>query len=441
MEKTMDSKSIKNAFLSFFENNGHKIIQGSSLLPKGDLTLLFINSGMAPMKSYFTGAAAPPHPRLANIQPCIRTNDIDDVGDMHHLTFFEMLGSWSINDYYKEDAIAFAYKLLTQGLKIDPNRLYFSVYSGNPDLGLSFDDLAYKAWQDAGVPKEKIIALGDEDNFWGPAGGEGPCGPCTEVFIDTGVPGDENSYELTGNFDTKNRYVEIWNAGVFMEFYKDKAGVFSKLKQHNVDTGAGLERLTMALNGLSSVYETDIYQGLNEVINSATSQVLVLDQEVKAKRIIADHMRAVTFILAEGVLPDKNREGYIPRRLIRRCVAANSRLNIENFPYNDAIDAVLDYAGDDYPHLKNNADIIKTLVMNEEVGFSKTIRMGEKAIKKVITQGGSVISGQNAFNLTASHGIPLDILLTMVEQQGGTIDVNGYNDAMKDHRNISRNPK
>ncbi len=437
----MDSQSIKAAFLDFFQAKDHQKISGASLLPKNDPSLLFINSGMAPMKPYFTGAALPPHPRLTNVQPCIRTNDIDDVGDMHHLTLFEMLGSWSINDYYKEEAVEYAYSLLTQGLKLDPNKLYVSVYSGNPDIGLPYDDVAHKAWLSVGIPESRIVALGDDDNFWGPAGNEGPCGPCTEVFIDTGVPGDSSSYEATGNFDTKKRYIEIWNAGVFMELYKDQEGKFSKLKQHNVDTGAGLERLTMAINGLPSVYETDIYSGLNQVISGAAARGSSIPDDIRAKRTLADHVRAASFILSEGVLPDKNKEGYIPRRLIRRSVAAASRLNIENFPYNDAVDAVIEYSGNDYPRLKEKAQFIKDAIMAEQTSFSRILRQGENALTKVIKQGGTDISGQAAFNLTASHGIPLDILLTMVDKHGGNIDVAEYNNAMEHHKSISRGPK
>ena len=437
----MDSKSIKSAFLDYFRTQDHKIISGASLLPRNDPSLLFINSGMAPMKPYFTGAAQPPHPRLANVQACIRTNDIDDVGDMHHLTLFEMLGSWSINDYYKEEAVEFAYDLLTKGLGLDPAKLYVSVYSGNVDKGLDYDRTSHDAWLAMGVPESRIVAFGDEDNFWGPAGTEGPCGPCTEVFIDTGTPGDETSYEATGKFDTQKRYVEIWNAGVFMELYKDQAGNFTRLKQHNVDTGAGLERLTMAINGLSNVYETDIYTGLNSVIANAASKSNLTTGALEAKRVLADHVRAASFIISEGVFPDKNKEGYIPRRLIRRAVAASSKLGIESFPYADAIDAVIEYSGNDYPVLKERADFIKSVVEQETTSFSKILKQGERALLKVIRhESSNGISGMAAFNLTASHGIPLDILITMAEQQGRTIDIAGYNAAMDQHKEMSRKP-
>ncbi len=437
----MKSKDIKQSFLEFFKNNDHTVIQGSSLLPKNDPSLLFINSGMAPMKPYFTGERIPPSPRLTNVQPCIRTNDIDDVGDKHHLTFFEMLGSWSINDYYKVRAIELALGLLTQGLGLDIKRLYVSVYSGNDQIGIPYDDASHRAWLSLGIPESRITALGDDDNFWGPAGDEGPCGPCTEIFIDTGVPKDETSYEATGIFDTKSRYIEIWNAGVFMELYKDKTGNYSRLKQHNVDTGAGLERLSMAINGLSSVYETDIYSGINEVISSAISKELRELADLKAMRTIADHIRAATFILGEGVTPDKNREGYIPRRLIRRSVAAISRLQIEKFPYGDAVDAIIDYSREDYPHLAENAHFIKTAISNEQTSFARVLRQGEKSLKRLMSENGENISGQAAFNLTASHGIPLDILLSMVDSAGGNIDIEGYNKSMAQHRDISRSPR
>jgi alanyl-tRNA synthetase len=226
-----------------------------------------------------------------------------------------------------------------------------------------------------------------------------------------------------------------------MEFYKNNEGKFSKLKQHNVDTGAGLERLTMAINGHASVYETDIYSDLNAIITGAMPRNATMTDDIKAKRTLADHLRAATFILSEGVMPDKNREGYIPRRLIRRSVAASSRLNIENFPYADAVDAVIDYSGGDYPRLKEKAELIKTAISNEQTSFSKILRQGETALKKVIKQSGPDISGQAAFNLTASHGIPLDILLTMIDKHGAKIDVIDYNASMEQHKNISRGPK
>ncbi len=312
--RNMTTDEIRQIFLDFFRSRDHLIIPGSPLLARGDPTLLYINAGMAPLKPYFLGEAAPPAPRLANVQPSIRTRDIEDVGDRSHLTFFEMLGSWSIGDYFKERAIELALELLVEGFGFPPDRLYATVFSGDPSLPLPPDDESAVLWQRAGLPSGHVVPLGI-DNFWGPAGDTGPCGPCTEVFFDTGDAYGV-AYHPGGTFDT-HRYLEIWNAGVFMAYDKGADGTFTPLPFTSVDTGAGLERVQLAINGYASVYETDL---LCPVIASVGER-LGPDLSERERRIVADHIRAATFILAEGIRPSNTGHGYIPRRLIRKCVA------------------------------------------------------------------------------------------------------------------------
>jgi alanyl-tRNA synthetase len=272
MNKKITTQDIREIFLRFFEEKNHLRIPASSLIPQNDPTLLFVNSGMAPLKKYFVGEDVSPHPDLCNVQPCIRTRDIEDVGDRHHLTFFEMLGSWSINNYFKARAIELAYELLVDRLGFPPQKLYATVYQGDEDLNLPPDNESARAWEKVGLPRDHIVYLG-EDNFWGPAGDTGPCGPCTEVFFDTGDRYGE-TYRPGGYFDTTKRYIEIWNAGVFMEFDKKADGGFTKLPFNSVDTGSGLERMAFIINGYESVYETDL---LKPIIDRIMEQLTESD--------------------------------------------------------------------------------------------------------------------------------------------------------------------
>lgn len=433
----MNSKEVKSRFLDYFTQRDHMLIKSSSLIPQGDPSLLFINSGMAPMKPYFTGQAKPPHPRLTNIQPCIRTNDIDDVGDMHHLTFFQMLGSWSIGDYYKMEAITLANNLLVDEFKIPKEDLYVTVYKGSPELGIPYDEESHKAWLEMGIPESRIVPLG-EDNFWGPAGNYGPCGPCTEVFIDTQKGTKEGSYEAGGEFDTKNRYMEIWNAGVFMQYYQNTEGQLSPLQMKSVDTGAGLERLVMAMNGVKSVYETDIYKNVNTVIHSYIPQSTDANT-IKNTRIIADHVRAASFIISEGVLPDRNGQAYIPRRLIRRALTSAYILDCPQFSFNDAVDAVVDTDAADYPLLDNSRDTVKTAFANEAKSFMKVIHNGHKAIKKQLVKTAGIITGQDGFAITSSLGVPLDVLASLAAKENATLDLQAYQQAADTHKVVSKN--
>ena len=280
----MSSDDIRETFLRFFTARQHLRIAAASVVPAGDPTLLYVNAGMAPLKPYFTGEAIPPAPDLCNIQPCVRTIDIEDVGDRHHLTFFEMLGSWSVDHYGRERAVELAWDLLTSGFGFAPGQLYVTVYAGDSRRGVPPDEVSAAAWERTGVPRDHIVWLG-EDNFW-TAGETGPCGPCTEVFFDTG-PANGPAYQPGGEFDTAGRYIEIWNAGVFIEYQQRAGGELEPLRFASVDTGSGLERMAMVLQGRESVYETDVFAP----VTAAARAVLGSAAAERDVRVVADHVR------------------------------------------------------------------------------------------------------------------------------------------------------
>ena len=429
------SREIREVFLKFFESKNHLRILGSSIVPSNDPTLLFINSGMAPLKKYFTGEAQPPNSDLCNIQPCIRTIDIDDIGDRHHLTSFEMLGSWSINNYFKEEAISLAFQLLVEGLKIPKEKLYVTVFSGFPELNLSPDHESVKIWEGLGIDKSHIVFQPFEDNFWGPTAETGPCGPCTEVFYDTG---DEygDPYVQGGHFDTKSRYIEIWNAGVFMQFNKNSDGTYSNLKFKSVDTGAGLERLTMALNGLTSVYETDL---LKPILEQVALQAKGKDSlSARTIRIITDHLRTTAFILSEGVKPSNDGRGYIPRRLIRKCAVLALKAKIDDFDFVAILNKVIEQYGDFYTHFnENKKDIIDTFE-KERIHFQQVLRDGFKRLEKLSEKPNFEITGKDAFTLVSTYGIPIDLINEYANEKGGKVNVEEFKEEFKKHQEISK---
>ncbi len=312
-----------------------------------DPTLLFVNAGMAPLKPYFLGEALPPAADLCNVQPCVRTIDIADVGDRHHLTFFEMLGSWSIDHYFKERAVELAFELLTGGFGFAPGELYVTVYQGSEELGIPPDDISAAAWQRAGISADHIVYLGDEDNFWS-AGDTGPCGPCTEVFYDTGAEHGPQ-YRPGGEFDSAGRYIEIWNAGVFMEFNRRPGGALEPLRFTSVDTGSGLERMAMVLQGRESVYETDLLAPIVAAARVGTGRVRPPAQ--RDIRLVADHVRASVFILGEGVAPSNEGRGYIPRRLLRTAIATATQAGAGSFDLGQVAGAAIDQLAGSYPRL------------------------------------------------------------------------------------------
>ncbi len=437
----LSSDQIRETFLTFFEKHNHLRIKGASLLPKQDPTLLFINAGMAAIKPYFTGKAVPPCPRLCNVQPCIRTKDIDDVGDRHHLTLFEMLGSWSIGDYFKEQAIALAYDLLVNGFGFPREKLYATVYGGSEEIGLPCDDESIEAWVAAGMPRNHVIVLG-QDNFWGPAGEMGPCGPCTEVFYDCGESyGPAYDGVDPETFDTKRRYIEIWNAGVFMQYDKQADGSFVKLPFKSVDTGSGLERMAMVLSGVDSVYDTDL---LKPLVDFAVAQFGDYQERlVPVYRRIADHMRATTFIFAEGVRPSNEGQGYIPRRLVRKCMALTAREGCPNFDYEGIINLCIDRFAAAYPRLSENREQILEIFRAEQKDFSKVIERGLAKLDALAEAAKTAgvpwkVSGADAFYLFATFGMPFELSRDFVLERGGEIDEAGFRAEFANHKKISR---
>ena len=429
----ISSIEIKNKFLSFFKNNDHMEISDSSVVPKNDPTLLFINSGMAPLKNFFTGVEKPPYKRLCDIQPCIRTIDIDSIGDKHHLTSFQMLGSWSINDYFKEKAISLAFKFLTEGLNIPKEKLYVTVFAGDEELGLPLDTEAYGFWKKVGMPENHIIKCGKEDNFWGPTAETGPCGPCTEIFYDTG----EGEEYLPGKkFDTKKRYIEIWNAGVFMQLNKNADGTFSKLSFTSVDTGAGLERLSMVLNGFSTVYDTDLLNPIKKFIESKIpSDKKLFEKDI---RIMTDHLRTTSLILSEKVSPSNEGRGYIPRKLIRRCMMIIAKNKIKNFDFSEVIAFVLDKYSDLFPRFSENRNFVINEIKKEQVQFEKILENGLEKLEN-INNSKKKITAEIAFDLVTTYGLPFDIISSYAEENSLELDADGFRQKLESHKEKSKN--
>ena len=428
------SEEVLETFLRFFESRNHLRIPSASLIPKDDPTLLFVNSGMAPLKPYFLGQQKPPQPNLCNIQPCIRTVDIDIVGDRHHLTLFEMLGSWSIGEYWKDRAIELAYDLLVNHFAIDPAKLYASVYSGDASLGIPADDESAAAWERVGMPRDHIVHLG-EDNFWGPAGKYGPCGPCTEVFYDTGEAHGP-TYVPGGVFDTGQRYIEIWNAGVFMEFDKQPTGL-AKLALRSVDTGSGLERMVMNLNRLESVYDTDRLKPLLDAIQQQLGDAA--DPGVQRdSRIIADHFRAISFMVSDGAVPANIGRGYIPRRLIRKCVALTTRRGVPSFDIEGPLDVLITSAGKHYPRLTGGRARILETFEAERRAFALRLDAGLERLATLGSQTGFRLSGPDALSLFATFGLPLDVIRDVVREHGGELDEASFQEEFSRHQEVSR---
>ena len=387
---------------------------------------------MAPLKRYFTGESTPPSQLLCNIQPCIRTVDIQTVGDRHHLTLFEMLGSWSIGNYFKQGAIELAFKLLTDYFHFDPAHLYATVFSGHPSLPIPPDELSGIYWEKVGLRKDHIVPLG-LDNFWGPTGDFGPCGPCTEVFFDTGAAYGP-TYKSGSEFDTENRYLEIWNAGVFMQYDKRPDNTYLNLPILSVDTGSGLERLTMAKAKVPSVYETDLLQ---PIMQSVVSQLVNKNATIVEQRLLVDHLRATTFILAENVRPGKTGSSYIPRRLIRRCIALTIKQDCPDFDFATVINEIITSTNIDYPHLNSQREEILEQFNFEQKKFSRTVKLGLAQLDKIPHNAPFQVSGKKAFQLFSSYGLPLDIIQDFAKHHKGTVDNAGFQSEFLQHQKIS----
>lgn len=448
--KNLTADELREMYQSFFESKGHVRISGASVIPENDPTVLFTTAGMHPLVPYLMGQM--PHPagtRLTDVQKCVRTGDIDEVGDAAHLTFFEMLGNWSLNDYFKKEAISWSFEFLTEKLGFSPDQLSVTVFCGEGKEGdegyIPADDEAAEIWKSLGIPEERIFRLPREDNWWGPAGTTGPCGPDTEMFIDTGK-------EKCGP-DCRpgchcGKYIEIWN-DVFMQYNKNEEGKFVPLGRHNVDTGMGVERTICMMSGAPTVYDTEIFAPIMAKIDELSDAAAVarLDPEValRSRRIIADHMRTATFILCDpkgGVKPGNIGANYVLRRLIRRAVRYSRFLGIApGFTVKMAETVCAKYQHV-YPELAVNLETCRMDLEREETRFNETLDKGAAMFAKVAEQlklhGQSQISGKTAFKLYDTFGYPLEMTLELAKEQGLEVDVAGFEEANKKHQELSR---
>ena len=432
----MTAADLRRKYIEFFRRHGHAEIKSASLIPDNDPTCLFTTAGMHPLVPYLSGLAHPAGKRLTDYQKCIRTGDIDEVGDPVHLTFFEMLGNWSLGDYFKEEAIAMSFEFLTKELGIPLTSLAFTVFAGDDDA--PFDAEAFELWRSHGVPAERIAKLPKKDNWWGPAGTTGPCGPDTEMFYWTG------DGPAPAVFDPADkRWVEIWN-DVFMQYNKTAEGKFVPLAQKNVDTGMGLERVTAVLQGKKSCYETEIFAPLFAALDAVRGVAPVPAAErSSSERIIADHLRAASFILADGITPGRVDQPYVLRRIIRRAIREGRKLGIEKPFVSSIAKAVIDCFKSVYPELEANKDRIVSELDREEAQFASTLGNGIKELQKLIDRVPAfvekkVISGKNAFNLYETYGFPIELTVEMAGEQGFSVDLAGYEEAYRKHQELSR---
>jgi len=435
--KQLTSTELRQMYLDFFASKGHKIIPSASLIPENDPTVLFTTAGMHPLVPYLLGAKHPEGTRLTDVQKCVRTGDIDSVGDASHCTFFEMLGNWSLGDYFKKEAIAYSFEFLTSEkfLGLDKDKLYFTCFAGDEDAPK--DTESAEIWMSLGVDESHIYFLDKKHNWWGPAGQTGPCGPDTEMFIDTGIPACSEDCSPACSC---GKYLEIWN-DVFMQYNKTADGKFEPLSQKNVDTGMGLDRTIATLQGKKSVYDTDAFSGILAKIAELSGKGYDDDPDTtRAFRIIADHMRCATFILGDekGVTPSNVDQGYVLRRLIRRAVRYALRLGIERMSLQYVAQAVIDQYKDFYPELGRNAERIITELNLEEERFSRTITQGLKEFEKLEARlDGKIIAGTDAFRLYDTFGFPLEFTLELAHEHGLEVDEKGFEEAFRKHQEIS----
>ena len=426
----MKAIEIRNKYLNFFKNHGHVVIPSAPLIPENDPSVLFTTAGMQPLVPYLLGEPHPAGTRLTDYQKCVRTNDIDEVGDNRHLTYFEMLGNWSLGDYFKEESIQMSYDFLTKELNIPVEKLSVTCFAGDEDCPR--DDTTAECWKKAGIPEERIYYFGKDDNWW-IAGEEGPCGPDTEMFYDTGKP--KCSPECNPSCGC-GKYVEIWN-NVFMEFYKDENGKYSKLKQHNVDTGLGLERMTMLLEGKETPFETELFAPIMDKLVE-----LQKVDNIASRRIVAEHLRSSMMIICDGGRPSNVDRGYILRRLIRRMVRHMNKLQISLDELSTLIDINVDNLKEMYPALEANKETIKNVILEEKDKFVKTLEKGEKEFAKEVgqvkEQGENIVPGKVVFRLYDTYGFPPEVTEELATENGMKIDKEGFDKLFKEHQEKSR---
>ncbi|MFR1647126.1 MAG: alanine--tRNA ligase [Clostridia bacterium] len=427
----MKAIEIRNKYLDFFKRHGHAVIPSAPLIPENDPSVLFTTAGMQPLVPYLLGEKHPEGTRLTDFQKCLRTNDIDEVGDNRHLTYFEMLGNWSLGDYFKEESIAMSFEFLTKELGIPVEKLSVTCFAGDKDC--QRDEVTASCWKKAGIPEDRIYYFGKDDNWW-IAGEEGPCGPDTEMFYDTGKPKcSENCNPSCGC----GKYVEIWN-NVFMEFFKTKDGKYTKLKQHNVDTGLGLERMTMLLQGKETPFDTELFKPVMDKLQELAGE----NDSIESRRIVAEHLRASMMIIQDGGLPSNVDRGYILRRLIRRMVRHLRKLQINLNELGELIDLNIDTLKEMYPELHQNSNKIKSVIIEEKDKFEKTLERGEREFNKIVNRmkndGQDTISGQDLFTLYETYGFPPEVTQDLAREAGLKVDTTEFDKLFKEHQEKSR---
>ena len=424
----MNALELRNKYLDFFKRHGHKVIPSAPLIPENDPSVLFNTAGMQPLVPYLLGQKHPEGTRLVDFQKCIRTNDIEEVGDNRHLTYFEMLGNWSLGDYFKEESIAMSFEFLTKDLEIPVEKLSVTCFGGNELIGKDEESASY--WEKAGIPKDRIYFL--KDNWW-IAGETGPCGSDTEIFYDTGKP--KCSPECNPDCDC-GKYVEIWN-NVFMEFFKHEDGSVTPLSQKNVDTGLGLERVNMLLQGKETPYDTELFI---DVMNKL-KELQVVD-DIFSRRVVAEHLRSSMMIICDGGRPSNLDRGYILRRLIRRMIRHMNKLQIDLNELSGLIDLDIDALKEMYPDLEKNREIIKQVLIEEKDKFVKTLTHGErefeKEVRRLKEQGKDKIEGKIVFRLYDTYGFPPEVTSDLAKENNMTIDMDGFKELFKLHQEKSR---
>jgi alanyl-tRNA synthetase len=429
--KPMKAQDLRHKWLEFFRSKQHAIIPSSSLVPENDPSVLFTMAGMFPLVPYLMGQEHPEGKRLANIQKCIRTIDIDDVGDNTHLTFFEMMGNWSLGDYFKQEAITWSYEFLTgkEWLNLPLERLAFTVFAG--DDNAPRDEESASIWLSLGVPAERIGYLPAEDNWW-IAGTTGPCGPDTEIYywIDDGTPAPVNYQETKDD----KRWVEIWN-NVFMQYEKKADGSLVPLAKQNVDTGMGLDRVVAVLSGQKSVYDTDLFKALFDVVG--LSQSILTNDEVRKARVVVDHIRASVFLAGDGVQPTNKDRGYILRRLLRRAMVFARVLNLQEKWLEALIGQVIFEYAEAYPELTERSSAIFATITDEQKKFSSTLEKGLKEFEKLFAKANQ-LTGTDAFNLYQTYGFPWELTKELAIAAGQTVDEAEFQSEFKKHQDLSR---
>ncbi len=426
----MKAIDIRNKYLNFFKAHGHSVIPSAPLIPENDPSVLFTTAGMQPLVPYLLGQKHPAGTRLTDYQKCVRTNDIEEVGDNRHLTYFEMLGNWSLGDYFKEESIQMSFDFLTKELQIPVEKLSVTVFAGDSDCPR--DEVAAQCWKKAGILDGHIYYYGKDDNWW-IAGEEGPCGPDTEIFYDTGKePCSPDCQPSCGC----GKYVEIWN-NVFMEYFKDKDGKYSKLSQQNVDTGLGLERMTMLLQGAKTPFDTELFKPVMDKLYDLQKVDII-----ESRRIVAEHLRSSMMIISDGGRPSNVDRGYVLRRLIRRMVRHMNKLQIDLSEISTLIEIYVENLKEMYPDLENNKQVIISTIVEEKDKFVKTLSHGEKEFVKAMNnskaQGKDKIDGNVVFKLYDTYGFPPEVTMELAEENGYLVDMKEFEELFKAHQEKSR---